>query len=192
MRTARALPRCKRLSWGLIGLSIASALAPVSFSPAAGAAEPLDGPLQARDQTSSDLLGGKNGARYRFRGAEKCFMRRVNRVRAAHGQRRLNWDKQLGYVARRHARVLANHGGVWHDQNLGRRVTRWRSLGQNTGAGGRCRRLFRSFMDSPPHRANILGRFRFMGVGTKRSGKRLYVQQIFEFRRNPGNVWSWP
>ncbi|HEX2058504.1 MAG TPA: CAP domain-containing protein [Actinomycetota bacterium] len=169
MPTARALPG-RRLVWALVGVFVLTSLVAPSGSSDASAGSP----------------------RYRFRKAEKCFMRKVNRVRAAHGQRRLNWDKQLGYVARRHANTMANQGGVWHDQNLGRRVTRWRVLGQNTGAGGRCKRLFRSFMASAPHRANILGRWRFIGVGTERKGRRLYVQQIFESKRNPGNVWSWP
>ena len=169
MPMARALAG-RRLTWVLVGVMVATAL----FTP-------------------SGLTDASAGApRYRFQKAEKCFMRKVNRVRAENGQRRLNWDKQLGYVARRHANTMANQGGVWHDQSLGRRVTRWRSLGQNTGAGGRCKKLFRSFMASAPHRANILGHWRFIGVGTRWDGGRLYVQQIFESRRNPGNVWSWP
>lgn len=169
MPKARALAG-RRLTWALVGVFVLTTLVTPSV---------LDG-------------ASANAPKYRYNKAEKCFMRKVNRVRAQHGQRRLNWDKQLGYVARRHANTLANHGGVWHDQNLGRRVTHWRSLGQNTGAGGRCRKLFRSFMASAPHRANILGRWRFIGVGTQWKNKRLYVQQIFEWRRNPGNVWSWP
>lgn len=169
MPTARALPG-RRLAWALVGVLVVTALL-----------------------TPSGLADASaNAPKYRFQKAEKCFMRKVNRVRAAHGQRRLNWDKQLGYVARRHASTMANQGGVWHDHNLGRRVTRWRSLGQNTGAGGRCKKLFRSFMASAPHRANILGRWRFIGVGTRWNKGRLYVQQVFESRRDPGNVWSWP
>lgn len=169
MPMARALAG-RRLTWVLVGVMVATAL----FTP------------------SGLTDASANAPKYRFQKSEKCFMRKVNRVRAQNGQRRLNWDKQLGYVARRHAKTMANQGGVWHDQSLGRRVTRWRSLGQNTGAGGRCKKLFRSFMDSAPHRANILGGWRFMGVGTRWEGGRLYVQQIFESRRNPGNVWSWP
>ena len=169
MPTARALPG-KPLTWALVGFLVVSVLVTPSIVGDASA----------------------NAPRYRYRAAEKCFMRKINEVRAAYGQRRLNWDKQLGYVARRHANVMANQGGVWHDQNLGRRVTRWKSLGQNTGAGGRCRKLFGSFMASAPHRANILGRWRFIGVGTRWEGHRLYVQTVFESRRNPGNVWSWP
>ncbi|HYO61286.1 MAG TPA: CAP domain-containing protein [Actinomycetota bacterium] len=169
MPMARALPG-KRLTWALVALLAAAALLT---------------PSGLHDASA-------NSPKYRYRAAEKCFMRKVNRARAAHGQRRLNWDKHLGYVARRHANTMANQGGVWHDQNLGHRVTRWRSLGQNTGAGGKCRKLFRSFMSSAPHRANILGRWRFIGVGTQWKGNRLYVQTVFESKRNPGNVWSWP
>lgn len=191
MPTARALPARRRLARALAGLSISTALVlnPLS-SPVSANDAVLDA---ARKSPDADLLGGGGDSpRYRYRHSEKCFMRKVNGVRAANGQRRLNWDKHLGYVARRHANVMANHGGVWHDQNLGRRVTRWKSLGQNTGAGGRCRKLFGSFMASAPHRANILGRWRFIGVGSRWKGGRLYVQTIFEARRNPGNIWSWP
>ncbi|HYP24451.1 MAG TPA: CAP domain-containing protein [Actinomycetota bacterium] len=169
MPKARALAG-RRLTWALVGVLVVSALVT---------------PSALSDASAS-------GPRYRYNKSEKCFMRKVNRVRSQNGHRRLNWDKQLGYVARRHAKTMANAGGVWHDQNLGRRVTRWRMLGQNTGAGGRCRKLFRSFMDSAPHRANILGRWRFIGVGTEWKNNRLYVQTVFEWRRNPGNVWSWP
>jgi hypothetical protein len=50
----------------------------------------------------------------------------------------------------------------------------------------------RAFLGSYEHRDNILGHWRFMGVGTKWRGHRLYVQQIFEARRNPGNVYHRP
>src|SRR5688500_498476 len=123
MPMARALAG-RRLTWALVGVLVLAALVTPSGL--------------------NDASAG--GSKYRFQKAEKCFMRKINRTRAANGQRRLNWDKQLGYVARRHANTMAGQGGVWHDQNLGRRVTRWRVLGQNTGAGGRCKKLFRSFM----------------------------------------------
>jgi hypothetical protein len=31
-----------------------------------------------------------------------------------------------------------------------------------------------------------------MGFGTQKSGGRLYVQQLFESRRNPGNIYHYP
>lgn len=119
-------------------------------------------------------------------------MRKINRVRARHGLRRFERDKQLGYVARRHANRIARSGSIYHDDGLGWKVTRWRRLAQNTGRGGGCKSLARAFMGSSKHRANILGRFRFFGVGTERAGRYLYVQQIFESRRNPGNAYNYP
>ncbi|MGH2821052.1 MAG: CAP domain-containing protein [Actinomycetota bacterium] len=132
------------------------------------------------------------GTAWRFSPSERCFLKRINRRRVHHGRRRLDWDKQMGVVARRHARRIARAGGVHHDTRIGRKVTRWVKLGQNTGRGGRCRGLFRAFWRSSAHRGNILGRWRFVAVGARRRGGRLYVQQIFEARRNPGNVWRYP
>lgn len=119
-------------------------------------------------------------------------MENINRIRASHGKRRLNWDKQLGYVARLHARRMAERTAVWHDKELARRVTRWRRVGQNTGRGDDCSQLLRAFWRSPGHRENILGRWRFVGAGTEWRNGRLYVQQVFESRRDPSNIYSYP
>lgn len=138
----------------------------------------------------SATASGSRG--YRFNHPEKCFMRKINGVRRRHGMRSLNWDPHIGYVARRHAYAMASSGDAYHDYSLGQKVTRWRRLGQNSGRGGKCRRLFRSFMRSSVHRSNIFGRWRHVGVGATWSGGRLYVQQIFESRLNPGNIYSYP
>jgi uncharacterized protein YkwD len=119
-------------------------------------------------------------------------MRRINAIRSRHGLRRFERDKQLAYIARQHAVSMSGTGGVYHDPNVSWKVTRWRRLGENTGRGRSCRSLARSFMHSPSHRRHILGRFRFMGFGTQKSGGRLYVQQLFESRRNPGNIYHYP
>jgi uncharacterized protein YkwD len=119
-------------------------------------------------------------------------MKKVNHARHRRGLHRLRADMQIGYVARRHARTMARVHYVWDDVTLGSKVTRWRNLGQNSGSAKRCRRVFRSLMHSQVHRRNILGPYRFMGVGTKKKDGELYTSQIFEGRRNPGNVWHYP
>jgi cysteine-rich secretory family protein len=129
---------------------------------------------------------------WHFNRKERCFMRKINRARRARGHRALDRDRQAGYVARRHARAMANHGYVFHDADIGRVITRWRRLGQNSGKGSGCRQLFRAFFRSAGHRRNILGRWRHMGVGVVRAGGRVYVQQVFEHRRDPGNIWRRP
>lgn len=133
------------------------------------------------------LIGG-----YSFKRSEACLMKRVNRARRSRGYSGLSWDKQMGFVARRHAQAMANHRSVYHDYAVGQKITRWRRLGQNTGRGRRCKSIFRSFLQSSAHRSNIFGRWRHVGVGTYRAGGRLYVQQVFESRRNPGNIYSYP
>jgi uncharacterized protein YkwD len=132
------------------------------------------------------------GTKYRFKHGERCFMRKINRVRVRHGLRRLERDKQLGYVARIHAREMAYYRSVWDDSYLGRRVTNWRSLGTNAGRGAGCKVLTRAFLDSWPHRINILGHFRYMGVGVAWYNGNMYVSQNFESRFNPGNIYRWP
>ena len=141
---------------------------------------------------STEPVNAARRSRYTFTHAEKCMMRKINRRRSNHGLRRLDWDRQLGYVARRHARKMARNGTIFHDDGLGYKVTRWRSLGQNVGTGEGCRNLFKTFLRSAPHRANILGSWRFVGVGSKRRNGRLYVMHVFESRHNPGNVYSYP
>ena len=141
---------------------------------------------------SSPEMEAHAGKRYSFKRVEKCFMRRINKVRRNHGVAKLGWDKQLGYVARRHAKKMASDRSIYHDLGLARKVTRWNALGQNTGRGGSCRRLFRAFMNSSIHRSNILGPWRYMGVGVKKRNGNVYGQQVFESRENPGNIYRYP
>jgi uncharacterized protein YkwD len=129
---------------------------------------------------------------YSFSGVERCFLNKINGLRQRKGKNRLKWDKQLGYVARRHARGMAANRSIYHDGDLGRTVTRWRRLGQNVGRGSGCKRLMRAFRNSSGHRANLLGSWRHVGVGVKKSRGQLFVMHIFESRRNPGNVYRYP
>ena len=129
---------------------------------------------------------------YSFSKSERCFLRKINKMRVRNGRARLNPDKQLGYVARRHARRMASRGAIFHDGKLGQRVTRWKRLGQNVGRGGTCKSLFKAFKRSSVHRGNILGRWRHMGVGVRKQRGNVYVMQVFQFRRNPGNIYEYP
>ena len=140
----------------------------------------------------SNLVKSNGGGRYGFKSAEVCFMRKINQARIRQGRQALSWDKQLGYVARKHARQMASNRSVYHDPNMGQEVTRWRSLAQNTGRGGNCKSTFRQFMRSAPHRYNIMDTWRFVGVGIDYAHGSVYVQMIFETRENPGNVYHWP
>jgi uncharacterized protein YkwD len=161
-------------------------------SRAVGAPATDEGLISPSADGAKVALAGGGDSRYRFKRSEKCFMRRINRIRHRHGKGDLHWDKHLGVVGRKHARNMARAGGgIWHD-DIGSKVTRWRSLGQNTGMGAGCKRLTRAFMHSSSHRANYLGRWRHVGVGVIKRNGSTYVQQVFESRRNPGNIWHRP
>ena len=131
-------------------------------------------------------------SRYYFKDVERCMMMKINNRRLKHDRRKLDWDRQLGFVARRHAQRMARRGAIFHD-NLAYKVTRWRSLGQNVGTSRTgCKRLFNAFWRSTAHRNNILGHWRFVGVGSEKRNGRLYVHHVFEYRRNPGNIYTYP
>jgi uncharacterized protein YkwD len=141
---------------------------------------------------ANEPVSAARRSRYSFHKAEKCMMRKINKRRANQGLKRLAWDRQLGYVARKHSRKMSNDRTIYHDSALGQKVTRWRRLGQNVGMGGGCHHLFKTFMRSSPHRHNIMGRWRHVGVGSATKGGTLYVMHVFESKRNPGNVYSYP
>ena len=121
--------------------------------------------------------------------SERKFTQKVNRARSRHDRHRLALDPQLSQVARKHAREMRSRWLLFHTDKLGRRVTNWRALGENVGTGFSVRSIHRAFMNSPPHRDNIMWKgFRHIGVGVTRSGDRLWVTVVFESRLDPGTT----
>jgi hypothetical protein len=126
---------------------------------------------------------------FAFKTPERSFVRRHNTARRARGLSRLRMDIHLGKVARYHTREMTGRNALYHTSSaqLSRRVTRWSTLGENVGVGGTVGSLFKAFMNSPGHRANILySKFNHIGVGTLRAHGRLWVTVIFEARNDPG------
>ena len=140
-------------------------------------------------ETSGKVL---NSGGWGFNDAEQCLMHKINKARARRGLRRLDWDRQVGYVARRHAKAMAANYSVFHDYNMDEEITHWKSLGQNSGSGGSCKTLFWAFMKSSSHRSNIFGSWKHMGVGVEKRNGRLFAQQVFEWRYDPGNIYRYP
>jgi uncharacterized protein YkwD len=104
-----------------------------------------------------------------------------NRARAAHGIRRLHGHRRLTRAARGHSRRMVRAHFFSHIGPSGARVSqrtrrvgyaRRRSfavaenLGWGTGSHATPRRIFRAWMASSLHRANVLnGRYRSIGIG---------------------------
>lgn len=129
---------------------------------------------------------------WRFNSWEKCLMRGINHERQDRGLNGLSWDRHLGYVAGLRAAEMARYGYLWHDPNIGLKITRWDALGENVGRGAGCYEIHEQLMASPSHRRIILGDWRHVGVGAEWMGGVLYVEQIFERYENPGNIWGYP
>jgi uncharacterized protein YkwD len=195
MTSWRAMPRGKALftATTAIVLSFLMLLPWMKDGRAAPIAEEsLDSHVAKRSTNTGATTAGSSSGGWSFNGSEKCFMKKINRRRQRNGKGALNIDRQLGYVARRHARTMARSGSMFHDADIGSKVTRWRTIAQNTGKGGPCKKMFKLFWRSSAHRANMLGPYRFIGVGVEKRGGKYYVQQVFESKRNPGNIWHKP
>lgn len=130
-----------------------------------------------------------------YRTTEKSFARKMNLARNAAGIGRLKLDPELSKAARKHTKEMASRDSLYHTPSkvLGRRITRWRMLGENVGVGGTVDSLHQAFMSSPAHEDNILhSAFRHVGIGVRKAGERLWVTVIFESRRDPGTTLHMP
>ncbi len=93
------------------------------------------------------------------------FISRINASRSAAGLGPLEsyWD--LTDDARAHSNRMAEQGQIFHSSSLGSVTSVWQNLGENVGVGLDSAGLHTAFMNSPGHRANILGDFNYVGVG---------------------------
>ena len=130
------------------------------------------------------------GARcYRYKESERDFAKKINTARNIAGAHRLELDKQLSRVARKHAWEMNKSNTLYHTPSgkLGWRVTRWNHLGENVGAGQTVTSLHQAFMNSPSHRSNVLDRdYRHVGVGVYKDNNYMWVTIVFESERDPG------
>jgi uncharacterized protein YkwD len=107
---------------------------------------------------------------------------RHNHARWTREIRRLTLSASLSQKAERHSRAMAARGYIYHSRCLTCVFSgySWSVGGENVGVGASIRSLHRAFMDSPPHRRNVLYRsYRYVGIGVVRSGGRLWVTVLF-------------
>ena len=116
--------------------------------------------------------------------AERELFASVNQARRAQGLAPLRWNDALAEAARRHAEVMAERGSAQHgfagEPGLTTRVKQagahfsW--LSENVTQGPTPRFIHSQFMNSPPHRANILDRdMESIGVGVVERGGQLFA-----------------
>jgi uncharacterized protein YkwD len=106
------------------------------------------------------------------------LLRLINGTRRRHGTHAVWQRHRISRLARRHSRRMARTRTLFHSSGLSRIGSAW---GENVGYTFRSvRSVHRAFMRSASHRSNILaGRFHRIGLGIYKSGRRLWVTEIF-------------
>ena len=109
--------------------------------------------------------------------ARSAFVDDTNSARTRHDRRDYDVRQHLDEVAQRWAEWMAAHRTMRHNPYLGTQVRNWSEIGENVGVGPGESAIQSAFMNSAPHRDNILSpSFRQIGVGAARgSDGKLYV-----------------
>jgi hypothetical protein len=122
------------------------------------------------------LSAGADGA------SEAGFLAEINATRSANGLGSLTVDGGLRSHARNHTQDMIDAGNIYHSYSGELQAAAgsgWSKLGENVGRGGSVGSLHNAFMNSTGHRANILGDYNYVGIGTGTSNGVLYVTVVF-------------
>lgn len=111
------------------------------------------------------------------------LFRATNASRERFGVAKLRLNRELSVIARRHSLAMANSGGLFHtgDVDVYLHGIAWHTWGENVGYTSQdVTAMELAFMDSPPHRENILnGGFREVAIGSVRVDGTLWVTVFF-------------
>lgn len=131
-------------------------------------------------------LGSPTGAsrqRVEVGGDSWQLFRATNASRERFGVPKLRLDRELSVIARRHSVAMANGGELFHtgDVDVYLHGIAWHTWGENVGYTSQdVTAMELAFMDSPPHRGNILnGGFREVAIGSVRVDGTLWVTVFF-------------
>lgn len=120
--------------------------------------------------------------------AEKRIFELLNLERKEAGLKPLQWNQGAAEAARVHARLLADNREMSHQfpgepalrERLTATTVRFTTAGENVAKADDPDEVHLALMDSPGHRANILGPdYTAVGIGIVERDGRLYVAQDF-------------
>jgi uncharacterized protein YkwD len=110
-------------------------------------------------------------------------VRLVNAARAEANLPPLVAEPSFVEFVRGHSAEMVARRALYHSASPVRRAAAprdWRRLGENVGYGDTVPHVHAQFMESPPHRDNILGDFTSLAVGTRRSADGLvFITMVF-------------
>lgn len=129
-----------------------------------------------------------HSARPQIGNAESVLLDAANRDRAAHGLQPLQWDTALANAARAHAERMAQRNTLSHQfpgeppmQDRAREAgARFSLIAENVALGPTAAGIHTQWMNSPPHRANLLDHdLNSVGVAVVESGNTLFAVEDF-------------
>ncbi|MGF1618195.1 MAG: CAP domain-containing protein [Acidimicrobiia bacterium] len=115
-------------------------------------------------------------------GQENEFLAAINSSRTAAGLAPLAMSGGLQTYARSHSIDMANANQIYHStsaQLAAAAGSGWTNLGENVGRGPGVAALHSAFMGSSGHKANILGDYNYVGIGTTTKDGYIYVTAVF-------------
>jgi uncharacterized protein YkwD len=126
--------------------------------------------------------------------AEQMLFDAVNHERAGLGLRELQWDTALASAARLHTSLLADHYELSHrfrgEADLQTRLrlagATFSLVAENVAEAPDVASLHIAWMNSPPHRANILDpQINSIGIAIERRGDQFFATQDFSASVSP-------
>ena len=132
--------------------------------------------------TASMAILGMGTSAVADSGTEGEFLAKINATRSANGLGSLQVDGGLQSHARTHTQDMMNAGEIYHsssDELSASGGQGWDRIGENVGRGQSTTSLHNAFMESSGHKANILGDYNYVGIGTGSIDGYLYVTVVF-------------
>ena len=120
--------------------------------------------------------------------SEQQLFHLLNGERQRAGVEKLQWNAKLAEAAQAHAEQLARHGELSHsfpgepllEQRVGSTGERFDAVAENVAMAETEEDAHAGLMNSPGHRANILGgKYNAVGIGVVRTKNRVWVTQDF-------------
>lgn len=120
---------------------------------------------------------------------EADMLELINGARANEGLAALIESQELLPAAEAQTDAQIAAGTIFHTADLGSVASGWQALGENVGVGPNMPLLHDAFMDSPGHRANILGDYNQIAISAKQaSSGQFYITLIFMQKALPATT----
>jgi uncharacterized protein YkwD len=106
----------------------------------------------------------------------------VNHYRARHDVPLLRMDRDVVRIAQRHSVRMASSSTLFHSSDMWTKLRTQNAScwGENIGMGPSVWRVFKAWVHSSEHRANMLNRrYRRTGIGVARAHGYLWITMIF-------------